>query len=395
MKLLIDPERELLERTLRVARRVEPPKSDEAEMRRRAERAVAEARAFDARRRRIAIDGGALAAAAALWVLVASAKPVPEPTRKLESQAAARSETTTPSASPDDQMPDALPSGDRLYAARGARYEIDATNLHRRVRLMEGEVRFDVARLEGGSFRVDVADVTVWVRGTVFSVRLESEIVEVEVLEGVVEVRRGDTLVRLGVGGRWSSADREPVRQASSEDSEPATSAVDARTSDDAQRPRAPDATPRLRETEPRRVTPSLAEARRLLLARDFRGALEATEDRDDPEWQLLRADALRGLGRPRDAARAYDQAAGRLADARRAQAGYAAARLWTTELQDFEAALASLAASHATRPGSPIEERARALELELLRQLGRDARGRAEEYQRRFGDELADPRDR
>lgn len=388
MKAVVDPHRDLLERTLRAARRVEVPGVEEDEARERALRAVARARALDRRRRQWLVASSALAVAAAFALVTWTVWP--------GSPHAPVAGAASPLASETSLV--RLPSGDRIQAEPGAHYDVESTELDRRVRLNRGVARFDVASVAGGSFVVDAGDVSVRVRGTVFSVRHDESVV-VEVFEGSVEVRRRSARVVLGPGDRWTSEEPEPTRSVEAAGlSEPTATLRPTETSEtsvartvrasapsDATEPvrlwgskRAPSAERGLEEL-------SLADARRRLLERDFEGALAACDGHDDAGWQVLRADALRGLRRWREAAEAYDAAIPLLVEARRAQAGYAAARLWSEQVGDASAALASLRESHAATVGSPLEERARVLEIELLRRLGRDDGAQVREYLRRY----------
>ena len=398
MRLVHDPDQELLDRVLRAAHRVEAPEISEQEARERAERATARAAAFERRRRAVvATFATAVAAAVVLaltWGLV--------PTRAPEPHARSAPPDVPDVLRPDVRRPDVpsdarLPSGDRLVVASGTRYEVESTGHDRRIRLDHGEVRFEVAHVEGGSFTVLVDDVTVRVRGTVFSVRADRGVI-VEVFEGSVEVRRGNARFVLTGGDRWFSEDvaigdapregehAEPPHDTPRTEADPRRPArthdVRGSTSQEGTAPARGAAEDALTTDDDR-----LREARELLRARDFVGALEVCGGRDEADWLLLRADALRGLGRSRDAAEAYDAAVLRLSDARRASAGYAAARLWSESSDGADAALASLRTGHATRPGSAIEERARVLEIELLLRVGGDPRAQLEEYVRRFPD--------
>lgn len=389
MKAVVDPHRDLLERTLRAARRVEAPGIEEDEARERALRAVARARALDRRRRQWLVASSALAVAAAFALVTWTAWP--------GSRHAPSAGATTPRIASEASLV-RLPSGDRIQAEPGAHYDVESTELDRRVRLNRGVARFDVASLAGGSFVVDAGDVSVRVRGTVFSVR-HDEAVVVEVFEGSVEVRRGRDRLTLGPGARWTSEEPEPTRSVEAAGRSESTAAVRATETSETTVARTERTSVPTDATEPVRLwgskqapsaergldALSLADARRRLLERDFEGALAACADHHDAGWQVLRADALRGLRRWREAAEAYDAAIPLLAEARRAQAGYAAARLWSEQIGDASAALASLRASHAATVGSPLEERARALEIELLRRMGRDDGARVREYLRRY----------
>jgi hypothetical protein len=393
MRLVHDPDQELLDRVLRAAHRVEAPEIEEQEARERAERATARAAAFERRRRAVVATFATAVAAAVVLALTGALVPTraPEPHAR-----------SAPPDVPDVLRPDVpsdarLPSGDRLVVASGTRYEVESTGRDRRIRLDRGEVRFEVAHVDGGSFTVLAGGVAVRVRGTVFSVRADRG-VTVEVFEGSVEVRRGDARFVLTGGDRWFSEDvaigdaprerehAEPPRDTPRTEADPRRPA---RTHDVRDSTSQEGTAPSREAAEDAFTTDDdrLREARELLRARDFVGALEVCGGREEADWLLLRADALRGLGRSRDAAEAYDAAVLRLSDARRASAGYAAARLWSESSDGADAALASLRTGHATRPGSAIEERARVLEIELLLRVGGDPRAQIEEYVRRFPD--------
>jgi TolA-binding protein len=78
------------------------------------------------------------------------------------------------------------------------------------VRLTHGSARFEVAKMRTRRFSVNVADVEVVVTGTQFRVVRKpgsngGDRVHVDVDEGSVEVHRGDGMVTLGAGERWST----------------------------------------------------------------------------------------------------------------------------------------------------------------------------------------------
>ncbi len=374
MKAVIDPDQELLERTLKSALRVDAPDVGEDEARERAEQAIARARSIQSQRGRMMVGGVALAVAAAIGLVVWAVPPTSAPvahTQPVVEEAAVETEERVEQERVDQVSSVRLPSGDRLVADPGAHYDVESTSSDRSVRLSQGEVLFDVAPLDGGSFTVHAGEVDVRVRGTVFSVRRERH-VEVEVFEGSVEVSHSSERVLLEPGDRWSSAEvvafaPQPTRP---------------RVVETARHLDAPSVEPEIVEVQ---EALTLAQARVRLRDRDFAGALNACEGHDEPAWQMLRADALRGLRRWREAAEAYDAASSVLGQARRAQASYAAARIWFDRTGDANAALASLRSGNATVVGSPLEERARALEINLLRRLGRDHESRAREYVERF----------
>ena len=78
------------------------------------------------------------------------------------------------------------------------------------VRLTHGSARFEVAKKRARRFSVNVADVEVIVTGTQFRVVRKpggngTDRVHIDVDEGSVEVHRGDGMVTLGAGERWST----------------------------------------------------------------------------------------------------------------------------------------------------------------------------------------------
>ncbi len=266
-----------------------------------------------------------------------------------------------------------LPSGDRLIASPGSHHEVVSTTEHRIVALRRGDVLFDVVPREG-SFTVSAGDVSVQVLGTVFSVWRDADDVAVRVFEGRVEVARGDRVRVLEAGELWVSSGAAPSTEWMERSDEQWQRVAPTRAPAPAPRPRV-----------------TLAEAEAQLRAGDAAGALAAATSalrgRDpDPEWRLLRADALDGLGRRAEAARSYCAAAHHFADARRAQAGYAAATLHA-DLGDPEEALRCLNEGRSLAQGSAVEERALSLQLRLLDALGREGayRAAAEAYLRRF----------
>jgi len=88
-----------------------------------------------------------------------------------------------------------------------------------RVRLSAGSVALRVPKLgTHGKVSVETRDALVEVHGTQFSVRVVERppldsFTEVEVREGRVLVRAGETSRFLGAGDHWSSLDREPAAQ--------------------------------------------------------------------------------------------------------------------------------------------------------------------------------------
>ncbi len=82
-----------------------------------------------------------------------------------------------------------LEDGSVIEINRGAVVESDYTDLERLVYLKKGEASFDVAKGPGRPFIVKVAGVDVRAVGTIFSVRLSEDEVDVIVTEGKVQVK--------------------------------------------------------------------------------------------------------------------------------------------------------------------------------------------------------------
>ena len=82
-----------------------------------------------------------------------------------------------------------LEDGSVIEINRGAEVEVAYTASERWVYLLKGEASFQVAKDPGRSFIVNVAGVDVRAVGTVFSVRLSEEEVDVIVTEGKVQVK--------------------------------------------------------------------------------------------------------------------------------------------------------------------------------------------------------------
>ena len=389
-----------LEALLHAARRDEPDAIDDVRANALVQNAMKRAKVR--RSMRLVITTGSmvtLAAAAAVLLTMRSAS-VPAP------EVAAR---TTP-APVVAALPTMTRAGDRLHGTPRAAFTLaDDDGQSRRIVLERGAVLCDVAPLTGAqSFEVVADDVRVHVRGTVFSVEREAT-TTVRVYEGVVEIEHGAVSVRVYAGQRWSRdagqgeldthsldaiAREATLARAPAVEHAPAVSATpEAAPTAQASAVRedtSADSTPGVPRTlEARLATPSATEAEGLLRHGDAAGALalaDAAGSRGEatPRWALVRADALRALGRSAEAADAYDTAA--RVDARhRAEAGYAAANLRFRALHDTSGALRSLDASGAT--GSSLAERALTLRVKLLRAEGReaDARADATEYLTRF----------
>lgn len=96
----------------------------------------------------------------------------------------------------------ALDDGSAVTLNTGAQIALAFAPVERRVRLLAGEVNFDVAKDRSRPFVVEAGATTVRVIGTSFIVRREQETVAVTVREGIVEVRHGMLGHRLLAGDR-------------------------------------------------------------------------------------------------------------------------------------------------------------------------------------------------
>lgn len=276
-----------------------------------------------------------------------------------------------------------LPTGDAITATAGARFHVEeATNASRRIRVRSGIALFDVVPLEPDqSFEVVTAELTARVTGTVFSVEAGDETI-VRVYEGSVAIDEDGETRTLSAGESYESGGGEaPARGPLDDRGERA--ALDRH----APAPVAPVApAPRAVRREP-----SESDVRRLIGSGRAGEALRAARDarrRGGPAdpWSLLEGDALRALQRSDEAAAVYENAIDELSGDRRAQAGFLAANL---RASDPARALSLLERSGADAPGSPLRERALALEWSLYGSLDRaDQRRRvAEAYLHDFPD--------
>jgi transmembrane sensor len=82
-----------------------------------------------------------------------------------------------------------LDDGSRIEINRGAEVEVAYTVEERRVYLIKGEANFDVAKDVNRPFIVNVAGIDIRAVGTIFSVKLSDDAVEVLVTEGKVNVK--------------------------------------------------------------------------------------------------------------------------------------------------------------------------------------------------------------
>ena len=113
-----------------------------------------------------------------------------------------------------------------------------------------------------------------------------------------------------------------------------------------------------------------LAAARADIAAARYAQALDKVAAAPHPltgAWLLVDADALRAIGKKRDAADALAQAAGVLDGTAQTEAAYSAAYLRWHELHDAAGALAVLTSADVDVPGSLFEERGLVLHVAIL----------------------------
>lgn len=136
---------------------------------------------------------------------------------------------------------------------------------------------------------------------------------------------------------------------------------------------------------DPSQVT--LAEARRLLMRGRTDQVIAAARAHSGGSWRMMEGDALRASRRFTQAARAYDQALSELSGGQACQAGYLAAFIHFRHLGNASSGLSSLNRSRADNPSCPLAERALALRVRMLRQMGRtgEARNSARMYLERY----------
>lgn len=115
-----------------------------------------------------------------------------------------------------------LKDGSVIEINRGAEVEVAYTASVRRVYLKKGEANFDVAKDPDRPFLVNVGGVDVQAVGTVFSIRLHENEVDVIVTEGIVKVKPtpaqvvagspvGDTFLKVGQRAKVEIGAETPV----------------------------------------------------------------------------------------------------------------------------------------------------------------------------------------
>lgn len=379
---------EILEATLRQAERESVPGLDESDAREMARRAI---HAAQAEKQPRAFGVLAVAAVALLCVLggfgvaTLSRPGTPALVQKLEASEAPVAEEHDPSqeavaavepaqalARPEASADVRLPSGDRLLSTSGTHYDVVSTDPDRVVSLSEGDVLFDIESIAGGSFVVNAGDTEVRVLGTVFSVRRTDAGVAVLVYEGRVSVTDSSGERLLGAGEFWAS-NHSLVDDTWREASEARWNALMRESGSRLSAPQQPES---VQETP---SEPGAEQVRTLLLRREYREVLEVaqaalSENPRSAEWATVVADAYRGLQDWPSAAQAYRAAAALARRSRKAQLGYAAAQIYAERLSRPRDALAVLDAAGSASTESIVEERARSLQIRLLRATGGDA---------------------
>ncbi len=404
-------DRSELARLVGLAARAEPPPIDDLAARRLVECALGDAaglsRGIEARspaRRAGRAFAFACALAAAVvvgWLL----RPVPDTERAPEA------------------FHLALPTGDRLVATDRAGFEVARLDPDdRRITLGRGTLLADVAHVTARQhFEIATPHLVAIAKGTVFSVETDARRSRVQVYEGVVEVIERGTHHAVSAGHAWTSgtsklarvepesapAAIEPpvalvadidvalVRRATRLDAAPATptpTPTPTPTTTAATMAPAPAPTPtrsarassspdEVRRTLPDRIPVAAPKATLDHLLADAHAALAGGRPADalaiakravdrgasSSAWQLVEADALRGLGRAADAAAAYEVAARSSIGTTSIEAAYSAAYLYLRSLHDPAAAITVLSANRVDASGSPLEERGLALHVRAL----------------------------
>jgi hypothetical protein len=289
-----------------------------------------------------------------------------------------------------------LTTGDDIAvsASAGSTFELGGPDDAHVAILEQGVMLFDVLP---GRARPDVAvktpTVVVRVTGTVFSVAVEDGRTRVDVFEGSVRVERTDGQVDLEAGGVYSEAaiprrhraERRAERDARDEPPTSETAPVTEAPATIAPLPN--ETVPN--ETVPNEAVLNEAEPRIADTAEAPAVALEPPpESQPDPADPLAEGDRHRAEGRVPDAIAAYE-AVVRTSDAPATvvQAGYLAAWLRWSRLDDAAGAIAILDRSRADGPSSPLAERALVLRVRAQEQRGRTAEAAqaAAEYLARF----------
>lgn len=306
-----------------------------------------------------------------------------------------------------------LPNGDEIAASPGVHFRLVEANANSRaIDLSSGDMLFSVKPLKGDqSFVVTAPGLRVRVTGTVFSVHASAAATVVRVYEGAVEVLMNGNTHNVSAGQQINSdglrVQREPdalssvadefvaARAAWKSQSEE-TKAAPAR--QEVSQTRARRATDPTKGTKPvagrkqrtevsmpaespmpeaeltalQPTTPehageadALRQGQRLLAQGRFAEAAELGRIESLP---ILRGDALRAQGKHRAAVAAYQQSTSMLGT-------YLAARIILSELSQPLEALNLLSNSPAIGVGSPIRERALALQMQAAVQASQPSK--------------------
>jgi ferric-dicitrate binding protein FerR (iron transport regulator) len=359
-----------LEQALERARAARPSELAATDLRRLARRSVAEAAERRARgqlhRRAFALIG-ALACAAIGFMWQRDDRAV-EPTR--------------PAQLPWSPLELALPTGDKLSASPGAQFElVRSTDIARRIALRDGVVVFSIAPLASGeTFGVQTPHAYVEVRGTVFSVEVGEGRTRVRVHEGAVQIQGAGTPRTLRSGERFGT-DGTPVPELPSVPLARRAAELVAERERDLARALAARAEPEARDAA---VGPG---AEPPVPGADRAPRVEHAE-------RLAReADALRSLGRAREAVDLYLQAHAALPPPAGASAAFKAADLCLRVLSDPSRTLRVLDQTALDAPGSLLRERALLLRIDAAQRLGRPVRELAERYLDEYPDSAGSER--
>lgn len=233
---------------------------------------------------------------------------------------------------PDATLPVlALADGSMARMHSGAQVDVDVqTDDLVRVVQSSGLVRYEVTPNPARRFVVDAAGVEVRVIGTVFTVSIEAEHVEVAVVRGRVAVESAERVAELGAGDqlRVERQDGDEIVMVL-DDPEPESSAV-------------PDST----ATKSRPAT---------------KPARSVSKSRASAEQLLARADEARGAGRLADAAAALSELVRRHPRDPRAYASYFALGKVERSRGHHAAAASAFSACFKRAPSGALSEDARA----------------------------------
>lgn len=95
-----------------------------------------------------------------------------------------------------------LADGSLIHLNTNSSVEVALRDDIRSIKLLRGEARFDVAHDAKRPFIVNADGTLVRAVGTMFNVRLRPDVTELTVIEGIVAVRNGDSVVRRIESGR-------------------------------------------------------------------------------------------------------------------------------------------------------------------------------------------------